>query len=78
MTEEHVNHPDHYHPGQYEVIKVMEEYFGHDAVKNFCLLNAFKYISRAQQKNGIEDINKAVWYLHYIVISEDPDEHSKR
>lgn len=68
---EAVNHPDHYHPGKYEVIKVMAEYYGREAVTDFCLLNAFKYVSRAKQKNGLEDIKKAVWYLNYIINNEE-------
>jgi hypothetical protein len=29
----------------------------------FCLGNAVKYIWRADMKNGVEDLQKAVWYL---------------
>ena len=35
-----------------------------EAVKDFCLCNAFKYIWRTKNKNGIEDIDKAIWYLN--------------
>ena len=30
---------------------------------SFCLGNAMKYIWRADLKNGIEDLEKAVWYF---------------
>ena len=66
-----VNHPSHYNQGKYECIEVMVETFGIEAAKNFCLLNAFKYIWRAGEKNGREDIEKAIWYLNkYLEVSE--------
>jgi hypothetical protein len=53
-----VNHPPHYtnHPSGIECIDVVEW-------MNFCLGNAIKYIWRADLKNGIEDLEKARWYL---------------
>ena len=60
---EKVNHPQHYNHGKYECIDVMVENFGKEAVQHFCLLNAFKYVWRAEHKNGLEDIKKAWWYL---------------
>ena len=59
-----VNSPAHYNQGKYECIDVMVETFGIEAAKHFCLLNAFKYIWRTGEKNGREDIEKAVWYLN--------------
>lgn len=64
--EEHVNHPKHYASGKFECIAVMRDVFGDEAVKHFCLLNAFKYLWRADKKNGKEDIEKAVFYLDYM------------
>ena len=61
---EKVDHPDHYKSGNFECIDVMIDIFGKDAVKNFCQLNAFKYLWRAEKKNGAEDIAKATWYLN--------------
>ncbi len=58
-----VNRPKHYADGKVECIDAMEQVFGIEAVKNFCLLNAFKYHWRHEQKNGDEDIRKAVWYM---------------
>ena len=58
-----VNHPDHYKTGKIECIDVMLETQGVEAVINFCVLNAFKYLYRHRNKNGIEDIQKAKWYL---------------
>lgn len=64
---EEINHPDRYAGGKFECIDVMVDVFGADAVKHFCILNAFKYVWRAEKKNGIEDIKKAVWYLNKYI-----------
>ena len=58
---ETVNHPNHYQ-GKNECIDVMIAMFGLEAVKHFCICNAYKYRFRADKKNGTEDIKKAEWY----------------
>ena len=60
--EEKINHPEHYHYGTYEAIKVIEAWG-----LGFCLGNIVKYISRAGRKVGsdeLEDLKKAQWYLN--------------
>ena len=64
---EEINHPDRYAGGKFECIDVMLDVFGADAVKHFCILNAFKYLWRSEKKNGVEDIKKAVWYLNKYI-----------
>lgn len=59
-----VNSPPHYASGGIECIDAMISSQGTDAVKDFCLCNAFKYIWRTKNKNGIEDVDKAIWYLN--------------
>ena len=57
--------PDHYkNSTSLECIEAMEIMFGKEAVIDFCLCNAFKYIWRWKNKNGEEDLEKADWYLH--------------
>ena len=70
---EEINHPDRYKSGKFECIDIMLDVFGADAVKHFCILNAFKYIWRAEKKNGVEDIKKAVWYLNKCIELEEKD-----
>ena len=68
---DNVNHPNHYKTGKYECLDVMMETQGKDAVLNFCLCNAFKYLYRNKNKNGLEDIEKAIWYLNeYVKLSK--------
>ena len=70
-----VNNPEHYTSGKYEPILIMEDVYGIEAVKNFCICNAFKYIFRFKKKNGLQDIKKARWYIdHYISLEEREDE----
>lgn len=54
-----VNHPPHYtkHPSGVECIQITEHF-------NFNLGNAIKYIWRHSDKNGLEDLKKAQWYLN--------------
>lgn len=58
-----VNHPSHYNQGGIECIDAMIAAYGKEATGVFCVLNAFKYLWRAEHKNGKEDIEKAIWYL---------------
>lgn len=56
--------PDHYKSEtSLECIEAMEIIFGRDAVIDFCVCNAWKYIWRWKNKNGQEDLRKADWYL---------------
>lgn len=69
-----VNHPSHYETGTFECIDVMLETQGKEAVMDFCLCNAFKYLYRHKRKNGVEDIKKAKWYINkYIELAEGGD-----
>lgn len=65
---EMVNHPDHYHPGTYEAINVIEAWD-----LNFNLGSAIKYISRcglkpdaelSKKEKALEDLRKAAWYVN--------------
>lgn len=72
---DNVNHPSHYN-GKYECIEVMRDVYGDEAVKQFCLLNAFKYLWRCDKKGRfMEDVKKADYYLGYIIkLMEAEDE----
>lgn len=75
VQHDEINHPDRYNNGGFECIDVMLAVFGKEAVQNFCILNAFKYIWRHKQKGGAEDIKKAVWYLNkFVELEELPDD----
>lgn len=59
---DNVNHPSHY-DGEIECIDAMIQTQGVEVVKGFCIVNAFKYLWRWKNKNGVEDVKKAKWYL---------------
>lgn len=66
-----VNHPSHYTKGGFECIDAMIASQGIEAVKDFCVCNAFKYVFRHREKNHVEDIKKAKWYLNkYLELCE--------
>lgn len=69
--EDVVNHPSHYETGKFECIDVMQEVFGKEAVQNFCLCNAFKYLYRTKRKNGLEDVKKCRWYVDKFIELEE-------
>lgn len=64
---DNVNHPSHYNNGSIECIDAMLSAFGEEETLHFCKLNAFKYIWRAENKNGLEDLKKASWYLNKYI-----------
>ena len=59
VSEETIDHPQHYTKGKIEVIDFIE-----DKKLNFHLGNVIKYITRADHKGKkLEDLKKARWYL---------------
>ncbi|MDU0461955.1 DUF3310 domain-containing protein [Staphylococcus ureilyticus] len=66
-AEDTVNHPSHYNYGDIEVIdycdQVCKQYPPELAPYVF---NAIKYLSRANHKNGREDIDKAKYYVQRL------------
>lgn len=66
---EQVNHPTHYsQDGRRECIEEMRVVFGDEAVREWCILTAYKYMYRAGNKSGNseeQDRAKMAWYLDY-------------
>ena len=63
-----VNHPEHYTSGNVECIDALESAVqglpGNEAI---CAGNAIKYIWRYRHKNGLQDLQKAEWYLQRLI-----------
>ena len=59
--------PEHYKQGKIEAIKVMEGVLSPEEFKGFCKGLIIKYVYRADEKNGVEDYEKAAWYLNYLI-----------
>lgn len=62
-----VNNPKHYTKGSVECFDAIFASQGMKAAESFCLCNAFKYIWRCMEKNGVEDVKKAIWYLQRYI-----------
>ena len=57
-----INHPAHYTQGGIECIDYIEsQKLGYHAG------NAIKYITRYRHKNGVEDLEKAAWYIERLI-----------
>lgn len=66
-----VNHPEHYELDGLECIDVIIATQGIQAAQDFCICNALKYIFRHRMKNGLEDVQKAQWYINkYLELEE--------
>lgn len=59
-------HEQRYTETSLECYEVMQIAFGDKAVRDFMLLNAFKYLWRYQHKGGIADLDKALDYIAEI------------
>lgn len=59
-----VEHPAHYNKGKIEVIDFIE-----DQQMDFNEGNVVKYVSRWREKNGVEDLMKARFYLDRLIRS---------
>ena len=64
-----VNHPPHYKTKNgLETIDVIEAFTEDlNGIEAVCTANALKYICRWKNKNGKQDLEKAVWYIHYLI-----------
>lgn len=69
MKKTEQNKQDNVNPDYYkdrtsiECIDNMRLIFGNQRVTDYCIVNAYKYLSRYKYKNGYEDLKKAKWYL---------------
>ena len=65
-----VDHPSHYNHGGKETIEVLKDFLTEDEFKGFLKGNVLKYMHRYKFKNGMEDLNKASWYLDKLKETE--------
>lgn len=64
---DNVNHPKHYTQGGIECIDALAAATnGLEGIEAVDTANAIKYLWRWKYKNGVEDINKAIWYLNHL------------
>lgn len=60
--------PRYYKRGKFETIDVILDVTKHlEGDEGYLVGNVIKYVSRYDEKNGIEDLEKARWYLNKLI-----------
>ena len=63
-----VNHPSHYCQGGIECIDAIKAAtVNKRGIEAVCVANVIKYIWRYEAKNGLEDVEKAQFYLNRLI-----------
>ncbi len=71
---DNVNHPTHYTKGSIECIAALEAAtVGKIGIEAICVANVIKYLWRYEEKNGLEDVYKAKWYLNRLIKKMEHD-----
>lgn len=65
---DNVNHPSHYCQGGIECIDALKAAtVGKTGIEAVCVANVIKYLWRYEEKNGLEDVKKAQWYIKRLI-----------
>ncbi len=65
---DNVNHPVHYTAGDIECIDAIESATtGLTGIEAYNTGAAIKYLWRWKRKNGVEDLQKAQWYINRLI-----------
>ena len=65
-----VNKPPHYNQGGMEAIDYIKQQLG-EGIVDYCEGNVLKYLHRWRYKNGLQDLQKAQWYLNKMVKEQE-------
>lgn len=65
-TKDNIN-PSHYKSKSKETIERIQDNLTSDEFKGYLKGNILKYIDRYENKNGVEDLKKANWYLNKLI-----------
>lgn len=64
-----VTSPAHYTADSIECIDAIKASMTKEQFEGFCKGNVLKYVWRYERKNGLEDLEKAEWYLDKLIKS---------
>lgn len=81
VAEDLVNHPKHYKAvNGLETIDVIEAFTENlKGIEATDTGNVLKYMCRWKEKNGLQDLEKARWYLNHLIdLVEKKDEDAKK
>ena len=74
-TDKNVSHPSHYMSANgiecIDAIDAATE--GLEGMEAVCTAQVLKYIWRWKKKNGVQDLEKAKWYLTYLIDHIKPE-----
>jgi uncharacterized protein YaaN involved in tellurite resistance len=63
--------PEHYKSKSKETIERLQDNLTQGEFKGYLKGNILKYLDRYEHKNGVEDLNKAQWYLNKLIELEN-------
>ena len=66
-VKDNVNNPSHYGQGNIEAIDYIEDMLTEEEYVGYLRGNIAKYLHRWRYKNGLEDLEKAQWYLNRLI-----------
>ena len=64
-----VTNPAHYTAGSIECFDAIKASMTKEQFEGYCKGNVLKYVWRYESKNGLEDLEKAEWYLDKLIKS---------
>lgn len=67
MSFDSVNKPAHYNQSGIECIEAIEASMSNEQFCGYLKGNIMKYMWRYEDKNKIEDLKKAQWYLNKLI-----------
>ena len=62
-----VENPPHYNAGGIECIEAIKASMSTESYTGYLKGNVQKYVWRYEDKNGVEDLRKAQWYLNTLI-----------
>ena len=75
QTMDMVNNPPHYNNAGIETIQDIKAMLG-EGFKYYLQGNIMKYIWRYEYKDGVQDLEKAQWYLNELIEDRQEDDTS--
>jgi len=63
--------PDYYKNKPIETIEAIRSQLSVSEFRGYLKGQICKYLFRYQEKNGIEDLNKMLWYANYLKLFEE-------
>ena len=75
QTMDMVNNPPHYNKAGIETIQAIKAMLG-EVFKYYLQGNIMKYIWRYEYKDGVQDLEKAQWYLNELIEDRQEDDTS--